>query len=335
MLIKKFSDDFDRDLFNKKTPHPLQSWEWGEARRKMGIEVLRLGEFDKDSLINVYQITFHKIPYTNCKIGYLPRSHMPSQEILRFLADEGRKRKCFFIKIEPYEEKNTEGVNTISPRGCVLIKSLHPLFPDWTMMLDLTQSENELLSNMHPKTRYNIRLAEKKGIIVKEMTHQEGFEIFAKLYFDTCKKQRYFGHKYTYHKTVFETLRNTIAHILIAFYENTPLAAYEIFIFNDVSYYPYGGSSDLHRNLMAPNLLMWETIKFGKHRGAKYFDMWGSLPPHYESRNPWAGFTRFKEGYGGQFVEFVGSYDLVINNFLYKIYNQFYVLRNKFLTFNF
>lgn len=336
--IQIISDNFDRKIYDRIACHPLQSWAWGEARKKMGIEVLRIGEFDEENLINVFQITFHQMPYTPFKIGYLPRSHMPSEEILRFLADEGRKRKCIFIKIEPYAEKNTdatEGVNTISPRGCTLIKSLHPLFPDWTILLDLTQSENELLAHMRSKTRYNIRLAETKGVTVKEMTHKEGFDIFAKLYFDTCKKQRYFGHTCTYHNTVFETLRDTTAHILIAFYKDTPLAAYEIFIFNDVLYYPYGGSSDTHRNLMASNLLMWETIKFGKQRGAKRFDMWGSLPPHYDINNPWSGFTRFKQGYGGEFVEMIGSYDLVMNSYLYKFYHILYILRHQLLTFHF
>lgn len=326
MTIKIVLDGFNRDLFNKKALHPLQSWEWGEARKKMGIEVLRIGEFDDGNLINAYQLTFHHIPYTNLKIGYLPRSSTPSKETLCFLTDEARKRKCIFIKIEPYEEKNTEGVNTKSP---------HPLFPDWTLILDLIQSENDLLKNMHPKTRYNIRLAEKKGVVVKEMTHQHGFDIFAKLYFDTCKRQKYFGHHYNYHKAIFDGLKNKIAHILIAFYENIPLAAYEVFIFNDVLYYPYGGSSHLRRNLMASHLLMWEAIKFGRQRRAKRFDMWGSLPPYYESKNPWSGFTRFKQGYGGQFVELVGSYDIVINNFIYKLYNILYILRNKLLTFHF
>lgn len=336
MKINSIHDDFDQDVFNQKATHPLQSWEWGEARKKMGIEVLRIGEFDGDNVINVYQITFHRIPYTHFKIGYLPRSVMPSDEVVNFFYEYGKRNKVIFIKIEPYAKQVKSQKSKALPVGrqiknnhTYIQKSPHPLFPLWTQILDLTQSEDELLKKMQSKTRYNVNLANKKGVTVKEMTNKEGFEIFSKLYFETCNRQKYLGHDKTYHQKIFATLRNSISHILIAFYENTPLAAYEIFIFNDVLYYPYGGSSDMRRNFMATNLLMWETIKFGKSRGVKKFDMWGSLPPSYDKKNPWSGFTRFKEGYGGDFVEFIGSYDLIIHPILYSLYNTLYFLRQK------
>jgi len=331
IVVNEITNDFDSKRFNQKAHHPLQSWEWGEARKKMGIEVMRIGEFEnkriasEKSLINVYQITFHKLPWAKYQIGYLPRSVFPSKEVLEFLKKEGEKRQCIFIKIEPYVKKSQIPNSKLQT---MLTRSPHPLFPNWTIMLDLTKPEDELLKNMKAKTRYNIRLAEKKGVIVKEMTNEKGFEIFIRLYFETCKRQRYFGHNYDYHRKIFETLKNKIAHILIAFYNTTPLSAYEIFIFNDVLYYPYGGSSLAYRNFMGTNLLMWEVIKFGKKNGAKIFDMWGSLPPHYDFRDPWAGFTRFKEGYGGEFVELIGSYDLVTNRNLYPFYNLLHKIRD-------
>lgn len=336
MNIKIIPDNFDQNIYNQKAPHPLQSWEWGEARQKTGIEVLRIGEFKGENLINVFQTTFHKIPHTDFKIGYLPRSVFPSENMLNFLHDYGSKKKVIFLKIEPYEKKvlNHKFPQIGIPlRGTkILNPSPHPLFPKWTIQLDLTKSEDELLKNMHPKTRYNLRLARKKGVVVREMTDHRGFVIFSKLYFETCRRQKYFGHDFDYHQTVFETLKDNIAHILIAFYKETPLAAYEVFTFNDVLYYPYGGSSLEYRNLMAANLLMWETIKFGQKMGCRTFDMWGSLPPDYNQKNPWAGFTRFKEGYGGRFVELAGSYDLVINQYLYKFYNLAHRLRQPLLT---
>ena len=82
---------------------------------------------------------------------------------------------------------------------------------------------------------------------------------------------------------------------------------------------------------MAANLLMWEAIRLGKRLGATTFDMWGSLPPDFSHDDPWAGFTRFKEGYGTKYVEFVGSYDLVISKTLYSVYNSAHILRNLLL----
>ncbi len=320
-MIKIITDDFSSTEYNKQALHPLQTWEWGEARKKTGVEVLRLGYFD-----NVFQLSFHPIPYSQFKIGYLPRSVFPTKDVLDFLYDYGKRNKIIFIKIEPYEEKLK-----VQLKNQKLVESKHPLFPAWTQILDLTKSEDELLKSFHSKTRYNIRLAEKKGVLVKEMSNEKGFEIFFKLYFETCKRQKYFGHTPKYHKMVWESLKKNISHILIAFYNDLPLAAYELFYFKNILYYPYGGTSLEYRNLMASNLLMWEAIKLGKKLGAKKFDMWGSLPPNYDASNPWSGFTRFKEGYGTKFIEFIGSYDLVINKNAYNFYNLIYKLREKYL----
>lgn len=209
-----------------------------------------------------------------------------------------------------------------------LVRSPHPLFPAWTQTLDLAPSEEELLKKLKSKTRYNLRLAQKKGVTVKEESTDQGFETFSKLYFETTKRQKYHGHDYHYHKVVWQRMKKSQARILIAYFKKTPLAAYELFYFNNVLYYPYGGTSELYRNLMASNLLMWEAILLGKKLGAKKFDMWGSLPPDYDMASPWAGFTRFKEGYGTEFEEFVGSYDLKIEERMYKLYNLAYKLRH-------
>ena len=83
---------------------------------------------------------------------------------------------------------------------------------------------------------------------------------------------------------------------------------------------------------MAANLIMWESIRLGRKLGAKTFDMWGSLPPQYDFRHPWAGFTRFKAGYNGTFTEMPGSYDLIINPLFYKVYNIFYWLRESYFN---
>ncbi|PJC80897.1 peptidoglycan bridge formation protein FemAB, partial [Candidatus Roizmanbacteria bacterium CG_4_8_14_3_um_filter_36_12] len=166
-----------------------------------------------------------------------------------------------------------------------------------------------------------------------EESNDNGFETFARLYFETTKRQKYFGHDYRYHKIVWSNLKGKISHILVAYYNNIPLAAYELFYLDGIIYYVYGGTSEQFRNLMASNLLMWEAIKLGKRLGAKKFDMWGSLPPDYDYNHPWSGFTRFKSGYGTKFVEMIGSYDLVINPLLYQLYNFLYSLREMYLRF--
>jgi len=321
--IRILNNEFDNKKYNEIAIHPLQTWEWGDARKKMGTMVVRMGVFDKDILIEIYQMTIHPLAL-GFKIGYVPRSLFPPQDVLDFLSIYGQKNNLIFIKIEPYAEAHFK----FKISNLKLIKSPHPLFPDWTQNLDLSQSEEDLLKKMRPKTRYNIRLAQKKGVEVKEMSNKQGFQIFQKLYLDTCRRQKYYGHAKKYHEVIWDSLREGIAHILIAFYGDTPLAAYELFKFKDVLYYPYGGTSELHRNLMAANLLMWEAIRLGKKLGATKFDMWGSLPPKYDQRNTWAGFTRFKEGYGTKFTEMVHGLDLVISSPLYSLYNLMHILRS-------
>ena len=325
-MIKIFDHNFDANIFDRAAEHPLQSWAWGRAREKTGILVVRLGEYNKNQLKNVFQMTLHDIPSTNLKVGYLPRSVFPSKEVLDFLYDWGKKNKVVFIKIEPYSS-----VAIPSQARDRLVKSRHPLFPVWTQILDISKSEEELLARMHHKTRYNIRLASRRGVTVREESNEDGFETFIRLYFETTKRQKYFGHDLRYHQIIWESLKNDISHILIANFGKEPLAAYQLFLFKDTFYYVYGGTAEIHRNFMASNLLMWEAIRLGKKLGAKKLDMWGSLPPNYLESHSWAGFTRFKEGYGTEFKEFVGSFDLVISPLQYFLYNLAHSIREVYL----
>lgn len=314
----------DKAFQNSLAQHPLQTWEWGEARAQMGIPVEKVASDD-----GIFQMTFHLIPHTPFTVGYLPRSVAPSKEIVAQLIQVAKKHNCIFIKMEPYLSF-TEG-EKLSLIDTSIRPSPHPLFTEWTQTLDITPSEELLLKNMKPKTRYNIRLAEKKGVTVKLMDTDEGFAVFSKLYFDTCKRQQYHGHTMEYHKKIWDAMKGTQAHILISYYESTPLGAYELFHFKDRLYYVYGGSSLEHKQVMAPNLLMWETIRHGKQWGAKTFDMWGSLPPDYPATHAWAGFTRFKEGYGTEFTHLSRSFDLVIKPAHYKLYSMAHAIREKLL----
>jgi len=121
------------------------------------------------------------------------------------------------------------------------------------------------------------------------------------------------------------------AHLFKAMYKEKVLSAWIVFILDGVLYYPYGASSREHRELMANNLLAWEVIMFGKKKGCKKFDMWGSLGENPDKNDPWYGFHKFKEGYGGELVEFVGSWDLVVRPVLYWLYRLGEEIRWMFL----
>ena len=133
---------------------------------------------------------------------------------------------------------------------------------------------------------------------------------------------------------MWETLRNQNSntdelstHLLKAVYNDKVLVTWVLFILGDTLYYPYGASSSENREVMASNLMMWEAIRFGKKLGLKKFDMWGSMGPNPDTKDSWYGFHRFKEGYGPKLIEFVGSYDFVINKKMYLAYKFLNKLR--------
>ncbi len=314
----------DKIIFNKLASHPLQSWEWGEFREKTGIKVIRLGRYKNNNLLETAQVTIHSIPFTRLTIGYLPKGGTPSKEMIRKLINIGKQNNCIFIKLEP----NVQAENFQAR----IFPSPHPLFTKYTFQLDLTKSEEELLSQMHPKTRYNIKIAQKHGVIIMENNSPQAFNKYLELTLETAKRQRFYAHNKHYHILMWETLRErNIAHLLTAKYKNEILVTWIMFLFNNVLYYPYGASCIKYRQVMASNLMMWEAIKFGKKNKAKLFDMWGALGSNPDPSDPWYGFHRFKEGYGAKLVEFAGSFDLVINPLLYWIYNFLHVARQGFL----
>lgn len=326
----------DRKEFNRLTSHPLQSWEWGEFRQKTGVEVIRLGKYKNNRITETAQFTLHPIPFTSLSVGYLPKGNIPSFEMFKQLITVGKERKCIFIKLEPNVLKKDFRFR-ISDFRFPLVYSPHPLFTKYSFHLDLTQSEERLLSDMHPKTRYNIRLAQKHNVHIQEETNDAAFDTYLDLTFETTKRQKFYAHDRKYHYLMWDTLKAShIAHLFTAKYEHSgreyTLASWIVFLFGNGLYYPYGSSSHQFRNVMASNLLMWEIIRFGKKNGAKLFDMWGSLGPHPDPSDPWYGFHRFKEGYHPKLVEFVGSFDLVIHPFFYRIYNSLHSLRQLFLT---
>ena len=325
--------DKQRLAYNKLVTHVIQSWEWGEARLSLGIPLLRYGLYKNGNLKKVFQLTLHKIPFINKYVGYLPKGPFPDKELADALTKIGNEHKCAFIKCEPNviaseaKQSNQEiAASTSSPRNDNtvdknFIPSAKPLFPKYNFILDLTKSEDQLLKDMHPKTRYNIRVAQKHGVKVEERVDDQAFKIYLKLYFETTRRQGYHGHNPQYHRKVWGTLKKAgMARIFIASYKGEPLAAWMLFNFKDTLYYPYGGSSKTHPEVMANNLVAWETIKLGKKLKLKNFDMWGSLGPDADPKDSWYGFHRFKQGYGGRLVEYIGTYDLVCNWPLYWMF---------------
>jgi lipid II:glycine glycyltransferase (peptidoglycan interpeptide bridge formation enzyme) len=316
--VKIIDSDFDKALYNKAAKHPIQSWEWGNARSDMGLEILRLGEFEDSELKKSYLCTFHTLPVVKKKLGYLGMCHIPSPQLLEFLKTYGKEHGIVFFKFEPdIFEDQLESQNWLE--NLDLKKSSAPNFYEWTYTLDLKLDEKQLLSNLKNTWRYNIGLAGRKGVEIIQDDTEEGFKAFSKVFFDTAKRQGYSGHSQNYHQKIWDNLKGSIAHILYAKYKGDVVAAGEFFFFNDRFYYPYGGSLPIHREVKSPNLLVWSGILLGKSLNASVIDLWGIAPPG-DNDHEWARVTEFKSGFGGERRKLVGSYDFVLNGSVYFLY---------------
>lgn len=321
-------EENQKEEFNKIVNHPLQSFEWGEFRKKTGIKVIRRAQTRNKKFIDGFTMTLHRIPRTKYFIGYLPKGNQPTTEMLAELERIGKSEHCIFVQLEP-NIKVPEGWKI--PGGFNIQIAARPLFTKYSFVLDITPTEDDLLKNMHSKTRYNIRVAQKHNVKVIENNSEDSFKHYMKLMLETTNRQGFYAHTPKYHENMFESLPKTVApntlsyHLFNALYkpedsDEQTLTSWVLFIFKDHLYYPYGASSRLYRETMSNNLTAWEAIKFGKQHGLKYFDMWGALGPEPDKNDPWYGFHRFKEGYGATLTEFVGSYDLVIRPQAYSLY---------------
>lgn len=331
----RLATEADQKAWDRTASHPLGSWAWGEFRRAMGVDVVRLAVLkntnSREGLVppvpnlsegrfsEGWQLTFHKIPSMPWTIGYFPKGPAPTKQMVEELAKLGREKRAIFIQLEPDVLAN----NGTMKQWNNVKSSHHPLFTKYTFLLDLTKPEDQLLTAMHPKTRYNIRLAKKHGVGVSEDNSSHACEAYLRLTRETTGRQGFYAHNTDYHRKMWEIMHKAnVAHLFTATYQGKTLAAWIVFVWKDTIYYPYGASSREHRDVMAPTLLLWEIIRWAKRKGLKQFDLWGALGPSTSWRisDPWYGFHRFKQGFNPTLVEFIGSYDLVINPVLYRLY---------------
>ena len=182
------------------------------------------------------------------------------------------------------------------------------LSPTRTIQIDLTKSEDELLKNMEKDTRYNVRLASRRGVIVKQT---DDFEEFRNLYFATAKRKGFWPAKKEL-KTVWKIFsKNKSASILSAHHNDDILASTLLLYHEKKGLYYHAASAESHRELMAPYLLLWQSIRFLKKKECKIMDLEGTYDPRNPVTKKWRGFTLFKKGFGGEEIKF--SKPLIIN----------------------
>lgn len=192
-----------------------------------------------------------------------------------------------------------------------------------TVLIDLQSTEDEMLAHMKQKTRYNIRLAEKKGVVLRVGTSGD-LGMLYKMYAETSVRDGFVVRDEGYYRTVWNLFMNSsdpACEPLIAEVDGEPVAAIFVFYFAGRAYYVYGMSRDAHREKMPAYLLQWEAMKRARAKGCTVYDLWGAPEVFDESDSLW-GVYRFKEGLGGKVVRTLGAWDFAPSPFWYKLYSE-------------
>lgn len=291
----------------------LQSPEWEQMNKAMGRKTWRVGGV---------LIIRHNLP-RGFNYLYCPRPEFNQITLSRFLSEINQIAKAensLFLKIDPGEKISFEGINA-------RIGSGRPLQPQKTIVLDLSKSEDDLLGAMHEKTRYNIRLAERKGLEVLKVIHREvkeDFAIFWKLLSETAARQQFSMHQKKHYELLSgirtDDMSNEFFFAHLRDDHDEMLAAAMVNIYHDprtgasCATYLHGASSHNRRELMAPHLLHWRIIQDAKQRNIPYYDLWGI------DEKKWPGITRFKTGFGGTQMKYPPSLHVIYRPVWYGVY---------------
>lgn len=300
-------------LVLKKNLSFMQSWAWGEFRQKNNIKVFRF-----KTQKSIFQLEKRRLGL-GLSYFYVAGAPIFSSDI-DLLQRLSRQEKAVFLKIEPLAKKLTP------------FSGLKPSFsiqPKQTLILNLCPDEEKLFNNFHPKHRYNIRLAQKREVAVRPITTNQEFESFYGLIQKTNQRKQIKSFPRSYYHALFrlaKTKDGLEVNFLGAYLGKILIAGLISVAFGKTTTYLVGASDYTYRKYMAPHLLQWEAIKLAKTKHCQSYDFWGIIKrDKFETdrefeHHPWAGITRFKEGFGGVPMSFFPAYDYVFRPTEYSAY---------------
>ncbi len=320
--------------------HLLQTWAWGELKARFGWRALRLALVEVGGIVAGAQVLFRPV-LPGFSLAYIPKGPLmdwahPAQAgaLLDGLRAVCRARRSIFMKIEPHASDDVALREAIVRRGALV--SEHTVQPPRTIVVDLRPAEEDILAAMKQKTRYNVRLAARKGVTVRPGTLDD-LPTFYRLSQITGQRDGFGVHSLDYFRAAFELFATDCA-LLLAEVEGEPVAGVMVFAHGPTAYYLFGASSDAHREKMPAYLLQWEAMRWARGRGCRRYDLWGipdadevTLEANFttrgeESAGLW-GVYRFKRGFGGQVVRAVGAFDFAFVRPLYWAYRQWMARR--------
>lgn len=313
--------------------HILQTAGWGELKAAFGWKAERVALLEDGAPRAGALVLYRPLPAGLGSLVYVPRGPVMdwerpgAAELLDVLCGRARARRAVVLILEPdlpdhslWRERLTALGLRPSPLGSIQ--------PRQTIVVDIGRSEEEILAGMKPKTRYNIRLAERKGVTVWEGTEAD-LPAFHQLMAQTAARDRFGIHSPAYYEQAYRLfVLQGRARLLMAGVEGEPVAALMAFALGKRAWYFYGASGDTHREKMPTYRLQWEAIRWARSQGCTEYDLWG-VPDEDEERleaeftrhqdGLW-GVYRFKRGFGGQLVRTVGAWERPFHPLLHRLY---------------
>lgn len=302
--------------------HILQTAAWGQLKKDFDWRVVYVVSGDSGA-----QILFRKLPF-GLSLAYIPRGPVGDDwdSLWPEVDAVCKEQRAIFLKVEPdIWERDSDALQGWQPTLGLRL-SPHEIQPARTLLVDLQGTEDQILARMKQKTRYNIRLARRKGVVIRQTRDINTFYQLMQL---TGERDAFGVHSKEYYQRaldLFEPHGNCV--LLCAEFEEKPLAGLMIFAYGKRAWYFYGASSNEHRHLMPTYLLQWKAMQWAKAQGCTEYDLWGvpdeeleSLEANFlERRDGLWGVYRFKRGFGGLLRRTVPSWDRVYNPLLYKLY---------------
>jgi peptidoglycan pentaglycine glycine transferase (the first glycine) len=331
-------EDAEWDAFVAAHPHGsiLQTTNWARLKSHFGWQSNRVWLKQDGRLVAGAQVLVRSAALGLMKVAYVPHGPLvdwSDEEQVNVAINQidfaAYKLGAGMLKMEPLiwqsEMPLDKWAALCEREDC--IPDTDTIQPPRTIVVDLRPSEEEILAAMKSKTRYNIRLSEKKGVKVRLGT-AEDIPLFNQLILATGRRNEFGVHEPLYYKTAFDLFFPEQAAMFIAEYEGMPLAAIMVFVLGQQAAYLYGASSNQERQRMPTYAVQWAAMRWAKERGCTTYDLWGvpdepeeTLEAQFNERNDglW-GVYRFKRGFGGEVVRTVGTADRVYNKLIYRLY---------------
>ncbi len=328
------------DEFVSQAPngHLLQSWAWGEFKRAYGWQPVRLALLEDDRIVAAAQVLLRS--FAGLSLPYVPRGPVVAADrpdlytrLLGAIHRLARDRHSVFLKVEPNEPVHTPLARLFSREG--FYPSKHTVQARATLHVDLSGGEEAVLAGMRSKTRYNVRLAERRGVTVRPAAGEDDLRAFHRLMVETGERDQFPVRSLAYYRDVLDEFRKRDqAELLVAEFEGAVVAGVMIFAYGAEGLYMYGASSNEHRREMPNYLLQWRAMQWCMNRGCSRYDLWGIPEDAAEGtdqredleqknvRTGLWGVYRFKQGFGGKPTAYLGAYDYPYIRPLYLLWSN-------------